>query len=102
MPTYQYNCPRCSEGEDRFVPMLDRNKQYCRRCHTKLDFEITAPRVSVWKPDFYWLGSKEKVWCDSKDTLFKECRKRNKYARCHGQENKQLGQEEVAELQRKT
>ena len=97
MPTYDFICPRCEKVCERYVAMLDRNKQYCRICHAKLDIQITVPRLTVWKPDWYYVSTKEKVWCDSKRQLFDECKKRNKYAVCHGQENKELPKEEVAE-----
>ena len=83
MPMYDVECPRCGRVVEVFCPMAERNQQRC--CNGTMRVLIRPPAAHVWKPDWYWMGSKERVFVRSKRQLFEECRQRDKVAVCHDQ-----------------
>lgn len=86
MPTYDVECS-CGNLEEVRCAISERNEQRCPKCGAKMRTVIRAPSgVQAWKPDWWWLSSKEKVHISSKRQLFEECRKRDKVAVCHDQE----------------
>ena len=87
MPTYDMACEKCKRVHEISCPILERNNQDCPDCKGKLERIFTPPAVSVWKPDWWYVSPKEKLWIESKRQLFDECKKRNKYSVGYGQDN---------------
>ncbi len=89
MPTYDFECTKCKHLLERFVLMAERTKQKCPLCEAAMISLLSGGSGSavIWKPDWYWVNSDEKVFVRSKAQLFEECRKRGKYSVGYGQEN---------------
>ena len=47
MPTYDFECGRCSWANELVVPMDDRDRQRCPTCNTKLTRNVSAPLVKT-------------------------------------------------------
>ena len=87
MPLYDLKCPNCDTVTECHCEMMKRHCQRCHKCGELMNVLISQPSAAhVFQPDWYYLGSKDKVFVRSKAQLFEECRKRDKIAVGHDQE----------------
>jgi hypothetical protein len=47
MPNYAYHCPSCEHGEERHVPVEERNDQRCHACHMLMLRDFQAEQAST-------------------------------------------------------